>query len=187
MAESLGQSRFSEDTDFQGTRLVFRAQRPWLAYALMSLLLLPWAFGMIVFSAVFFDQELELAPRIIIICLGLLWTAAGALILFFWLRITAGTEFVEIDGEDLRHFRGLGILSQDRYYSLKEVQRLRLYDDAKDAVSRLLNPWFWEGLPGLQMDYGAKTVNLVFGLEEADAHAIYRLLLKKHPKLGRET
>jgi hypothetical protein len=117
-------------------------------------------------------------PRLFLLVWFAFWTLGGGWAVFTFLRMLVGKERIELDGEVIRLRHELFGIGRSSEYELRHVQNLRVAGAAAGM------PMAWRGLtPGqgaIAFDYGAKTIRMGDGLEEAEARQIISRLQQRH-------
>lgn len=116
-------------------------------------------------------------PRLFLLVWLAFWTLGGGWAALTLLRMLVGKERLDLDGDVLRHRHELLGLGRSKEYELRHVHGLR-------AAAAAGLPAAWRGLaPGqgtIAFDYGAKTIRVGDGLEEAEAAQIISRLQQRH-------
>jgi hypothetical protein len=140
---------------------------------LFGLLFLPvwlvgWAFGEISALRALSSGRGEGPGSFLFVWLAF-WSLGGAWALLTFLRMLLGKERLELDGEVIRVQHELFGIGRSKEYELRHVQALRVANAGQVPVG-------WRGFaPGhgaIAFDYGAQTVRIGDGLDEAEAKQI---------------
>jgi hypothetical protein len=107
----------------------------------------------------------------------LVWLAAGCAWAYLWLWNLIGREEVTIDGQVIAVRRWP--LGRRREYDVRHVRRLRASPSARSSFRDPSG--FFGG--ALAFDYGARTVRLGNGIDEAEAQLIVESIRTRFPEL----
>ncbi len=140
---------------------------------LPTLLIMGWSLGWFGFAWGYFRQETE-AGR------GISWFAAFAFAFGAWqgLRMffiaLGGAEDLNISMQTLRYRRSVFGIGRYRDYHLSDVKRMRVIEGAVENDNQK---------SCLAFDYGAKTVKMAHGMEEAEIKMILDEIRRRRPDL----
>lgn len=108
------------------------------------------------------------------------WTAGGGVALVTWLWNVAGRETLRLGPRTLVHFRGVGGLGLTREYDTAQVSGLRV-----SPLYVLRRSFTFPGVGGgaIAFDYGARTLRVGGGVDEAEAGRIVAALKRANARL----
>ncbi len=103
------------------------------------------------------------------------WTLGGAFVFLAILRMCFGKEVIEADTSLFSYSKTIFSMGFSKEYRMADISNLR--------VNSILGNWTYYGgsystfyRPSIAFDYGARTVRLGYGIDEAEAGQIVRKL-----------
>ena len=160
----------------RGVRVTMPAPRSIFSLLFLPLWLVAWAFGE-VSVILFLAKGIEGELGFVLVWL-ILWTLGGGFTLLTLLRMLAGKERLELEGDVMRHRYEIFGIGWSREYELRHVQNLRVASPGGGMPTAWLG--FGEGGGLIAFDYGAKTIRAGDGLDEAEARQIIARLQQRH-------
>jgi hypothetical protein len=172
-----------------GLLAVIPAPRNWAVALFMSLWLAGWAVGWVSAAAAIFGGFSSGAPlaharradgfgRVFLSVWLTAWTAGGAWAIYQLLWSLTGREELLLGAQTLTATRVVAGWKVIDEYRLEDVKRLR-------AVAYVpVRRGSTYGHRSVAFDYGAKTVRLCAGLDEAEARSLVNALIARRPSLG---
>jgi hypothetical protein len=108
------------------------------------------------------------------------WTAGGAGVALTWLWYVAGREILRVGPATLTHIRSIGRFGIHRDYEVTHVGNLRTA-----PTDPLRSNFAFPGLGGgaIAFDYGARTLRVGGGVDEAEADRIVAALKRANARL----
>ena len=147
----------------------------------LCLWLVGWGFGEIAACRELFDPQKNTADLFLAVWLTG-WTLGGGAALYILSWMLAGREVVALRPDALVNRRILWGFDRAREYDLPQVKNLRV-------APLVWNPSDWNGalqfwgIGGgpIAFDYGAKTIRIASGIDEAEARLIVNELKSRYP------
>lgn len=168
-------------------------KRNWFVFLFLTFWLCAWAMGEIAVLGSLLGgagfallKSKEIDPGAIPAGLFMLiwlcgWTVGGIFAIAIWLYQLKGKEIIVRDRQFISHKRDFVIYQRAKEYMNDHIQNLRVSATAGSIFNmspeRALEFWGVGGGP-LSFDYGAKTIRIGSGLDEAEAKPIIELLSK---------
>ncbi len=182
-------ARFHVEDRGDRTRIVLPSRKMWFAMAFMCVWLAGWAFGEVtVLGVLLAGRELASGSAFLLFWLTG-WTVGGALVFATLLWQLAGSETIEVTGEALVVWKSvLGVRFPPKAYAIEHIQDLRV--PVMEASSNLFGfgrrHYLWGAGPGaIAFDYGAKTIRIASGADEAEAKLIVGTIRQRYPAYRR--
>ena len=97
------------------------------------------------------------------------WSIGGALAVTTWLWMLIGREVLTFGSGEFVHRRALGPFGLDRAYAMSQVRDLRAVPTPAYAFGRRSRDPFGLTSGTIAFDYGAKTIGVGAGIDEAEA------------------
>ncbi len=146
---------------------------------LFALLFLPgWLVGWVLGEVVVIASLLAGGSRqpLFLMVWLVFWTLGGGYAALMFLRMLVGKEHLELERDVFRVRQEVFGIGRSREYELRHVQNLRV------SGTRVPAPWrqFMAGQGTIAFDYGAKTIHIGDGLEEAEARQIITRMQERH-------
>lgn len=180
--EPLTSARFQVSQGLDG--LTIRVPSPKSVFVLLFLLvwLCGWAFGEVRVIRQFMTGEIRDPAFHIVWLLG--WTAGGVSALLFVLWQLTGFEEIRLSADRLAHQVCVLGVGPTRAYARSGIQALRSAPNSVGAWAGMSvsPPPFFASTGSVAFDYGAKTIRLAVGLDEAEAKQLVDLLRKHLPQ-----
>ena len=171
----------------EGLRITIPARRYWYAIVFLALWSVGWFFAEKATLFQVFDPETAPPGKAFLTLWLLLWTAAGAFVIYTWLWIVSGREVLLFDATSLTISRETALFARARNFDADNVRDLRTAPtmgpcSLMDARSTFV---LW-GLTGghIAFDYGAKTYSFGAGVDEAEAKQIVKQIVDRYPSLA---
>ena len=170
--------------------ITIRRRRAWGAIAFLCFWLVGWVVGEVVAITVLLGggrgigNPAGIGERFFIGAWLGVWTLGGVAAMYCVLAMLVGREILTIDDEFLSIDRRAGPFRKLRQYRLSEVSRLRPASrDAQFGPTRI-----WRDAPtseacALCFDYGAKTVGLAAGIDQAEGVQILAEIARRFDNL----
>ena len=114
----------------------------------------------------------------------ILWTFAGAFVLFVILSQIAGKEIITLSGEILKVEKRVLIFGISKSYALSNATRFRVQTSDKSDMWWTLRDFWKIGRGKLAFDYGMNTVRFAIGIDEAEASYILDLFKQKGVRIN---
>ncbi len=114
------------------------------------------------------------------------WTIGGGMALYAWLRMVLGKERIRLRPDALVVFREVPGWVRRNEYDATQVTGLRALPVATVPFFGSRIDVFGTSGGSIAFDYGARTVRLASGLDEAEARTLVATLVKHDPRLARE-
>jgi hypothetical protein len=175
--------KFRLTSTVEGLQAVVPPKRSWFAIPFLTLWLCGWAFGE--FRAI--GELLNPSEKTPVEFLALWltgWTLGGIFALGTILWQVAGRELITVSSSFLVHrVEALGF-GRTRIYSAENIKALRATDYASGGFQNqqgMFPPFFGPGIGPVAFDYGAKTIRLAPGIDEAEAKVLVRELARGMP------
>jgi len=158
-----------------GVLVSIPARRRWFAALFLAFWLVGWAFGEVTVARRLFVGS-EPPPVFLVVWLSL-WTVGGAFAVTALAWGVAGRELVTVKGGVLSVRREVLGVGRTWDYDADKVHGLRVSPAGFDPFSMAgsLRVWGLSGGP-MAFDYGARTVRIGAGLDEAEAASVVREL-----------
>ena len=177
-------ARFTIEDRDDRTRIVLPSRKVWFVLLFLGVWLVGWACAEVsVLSVVIAGRGAGSAPFLSFWLVG--WTLGGAMAFFSLLWQLAGSETIEVTGETLRVWRSIfGLHLPARIYAAEHVQDLRVpVRDAPHPFSReRTNVLLGLGPGAIAFDYGARTIHIAAGADEAEAKLIVAAICQRYPR-----
>jgi hypothetical protein len=167
----VSKGRATISSGFDGLEIVIPARRNWFAVIFLLAWLGGWFFGEASAIQSLLTHGLETQGFLVFWLIG--WSVGGIAAAIAWSWNVAGKEVVKVGRGMLTYQRAIGPLKLTRQYDLNHVKELRV-SPLGLATSRQRNGFNTLGLPGgpIAFDYGAKTINIGSGVDEAEAKSL---------------
>jgi hypothetical protein len=174
--------RFTVTTNRRQTRVEIPARRSWFLWSHLTVFLGFWAIGEIVAPISLLRDDTPSKQLVFVAIWFLVWTAAGAYVIYAWAWHLGGQEIIELDDRMLTKKRELFGLGIPKKFNVAEITNLRILPqslpmrDTEERITAMMAE-FW-GLRGgiMAFDHGAKTYRFGFGVDEPEAQQIMEAL-----------
>jgi len=170
-----------------GLRVTIPARRYWYGIVFLAFWSVGWFAAELAVPFQILDPETTPSAKAFLTMWLLLWTAAGAFVIYTWLWLVSGREVLLFDATSLTVSRETALFARARNFDAHNVRDLRASPTTApwslmDARSSFV---IW-GLTGghIAFDYGAKTYRFGAGIDEAEAKQIVKQILERYPALG---
>ncbi|MGM9514664.1 hypothetical protein ACS5PK_10465 [Roseateles sp. DB2] len=177
--------RYQLSINADGLQAAIPARRSTFALLFLLLWLGGWAFGEM--QAI--EQLLhpsDMAPTAFLALWLAGWTAGGLAAVGTLLWQIAGRELLTVNATALAHRIEVFGLGLTRNYAAHEVKALRAAPDSALAqYQALLPPFMGPARGALAFDYGARTIRLAPGIDEAEARELAAQLASRLPAAAR--
>ncbi|MGH8031441.1 MAG: hypothetical protein ACREO8_03515 [Luteimonas sp.] len=182
MKVAVGTSRARIDSSFAGLRIAIPARRNWFVILFLLAWLGGWVMGETSAIRMLASGKGEVGFMVFWLC-G--WTVGGAFAIGAWLWNVAGMEYISIRNGELAHRFAVGPVGWSREYALAHVTRLRAVPTPQAAFGqRWGNNPFVPNDGTICFDYGAKTIRMGSGLDEAEARQLVDQMTSRHHGLA---
>ena len=168
----------------QGLRAVIPARRNWFVLIFLGAWLGGWFMGEVGAGRALIVQGSN-APTAFLGFWLVGWTVGGLCAAGTFLWQLAGREVVNIDGQGLSHRVEVFGFGRARTYRAADIRRLRVSPEGSRRFGNQrawYPPVFGIGAGPVAFDYGAHTVRIAPGLEEAGAGLLVRELGSRLPR-----
>lgn len=176
--EKLNNGRAKIETKGTRTNIKIPVKRSFLMIIFLSVWLLIWFSFMSSFSstfAIYTDEGINSFSLTWIT----LWFLGGLVVLILLLWNLLGTESILINSECIEVNRSLFGIGRRKKYDIKHINNFR-FNQIPDYLFSMKNSLaFWLGEGKVKFDYGMKSPSFGFGLEDAEANYIVKLMQEK--------
>jgi hypothetical protein len=165
----VSKGRATVSSAFMPLEISIPSRRNWFVILFLPLWLGGWAMGEISAIQSLLRGEGEAGLFLVFWLLG--WTVAGAFVMLTLGWQIAGREILRVEAGVLSHRRAIGPVGLTRTYDLAHVKDLRVAPVPLTWQGRQSNPFDISGGP-IAFDYGAKTLHVGAGVDEAEAKGL---------------
>jgi hypothetical protein len=170
-----------------GLRITIPARRYWYVIVFLALWSVGWFFAEKAALFQVFDPETAPPGKAFLTLWLLLWTAAGAFVIYTWLWLVSGREVLLFDATSLTVSRETALFARARTFDAHSVEDLRAAPTtAPWSLTDMRSSFAVWGLTGghITFDYGAKTYHFGAGVDEAEAKQIVKQIVERYPGLA---
>lgn len=158
---------------FSPLAITIPARRHWFAIVFLPLWLVGWFMGET--SAIRELSEGGDGAGLFMVVWLTAWTVGGAFALLTLAWTIAGKEVLAVGGGVLTHRRQIGPIGITRAYDAQQVRDLRVTPVPEPGWGRSNNPMSFTDGP-ITFDYGATTIRIGAGVDEAEAKSLVETL-----------
>ena len=179
--------RFSLVDAGDRTRIVLPSRKVWYVLAFLGFWLSGWTCGEVSALTTLLSGRATGGPTPFLLFWLVGWTVGGAMALFTFLWQLAGSETLEISGDGLAVWHSLfGLHLPPKVYAAHHIHDLRVpVLDAPPPFGVARTRFVWGLGPGaVAFDYGAKTIRIASGADEAEAKLIVAAIRQRYPAFG---
>lgn len=180
--------RFTIIEEGDRTRIVLPSRKFWFVTAFLGFWLVGWACGEVTAVTSLFGSRFGGGPTPFMLFWLAGWTAGGAMALFTFLWQLAGSETIAVSGESLSVWQSLfGLHLPPRVYSTAHIRDLRVpVLDVPTTFGWSRRQYVWGTGPGaIAFDYGARTIHIAAGADEAEAKLMIAAICLRYPNYRR--
>jgi hypothetical protein len=164
----------------EGLVVSIPVRRNILVILLLSAWLTGWAFAEVSLARELFLGRDD-APSLFLGAGLIAWTIGGGLALYGWCWMLKGREVLVLRSDALVSRRAVWALGRTKEYDVQHVKNLRVAPLSWSPYDPSGAMQFW-GMAGgpIAFDYGAQTVRMAIGVDEAEARVIVKELKSRH-------
>jgi hypothetical protein len=175
--------RYNLNNTPDGLQVTLPLKRSWYAILFMMVWLCGWAFGEVMVVSQLAHPS-EKTPGLFLLIWLTGWTIGGIYAIGTLLWQLGGRELLTVNYSTMAHRVEIFGLGRTRTYSGDTIRGLRATAPPADEsgnYQHLKPPFFGPGIGQLAFDYGASTIRLGAGLEEAEAKMLVKVLAERLP------
>ncbi len=183
----IAQRHYSEDI---GNRLFITipSRKNWFLIPFLGVWLAGWAFGEIMVGGIILGGLLgkgfDGPPVLFLFVWFIGWTIGGAFAIyaFFWQLI--GREEIEVTSYSIVISQVVMMFRRSKEYTSEHIKDLRISPMGLNEMHKWSRSWAMYGIGGgvIVFDYGAGTIRLGNGIDEAEGKQIIAEIQQKYPQ-----